>query len=117
MIRILLADDETLIRDALAGLLGLEDDLEVVATAASGTEAVDAGRVHRPDVAVRIRDAMDPAALAPGVDHRAGASAGPAATPPIDRVIAQQQVQHGSGLALDRADPVDGVGPGVHGPA
>jgi two-component system, NarL family, response regulator DesR len=52
MIRILLADDETLIRDALAGLLGLEEDLEVVATAASGTEAVDAGRRHRPDVAV-----------------------------------------------------------------
>jgi two-component system, NarL family, response regulator DesR len=52
MIRVLLADDETLIRDALAGLLGLEDDLVVVATAASGTEAVDAGRLHRPDVAV-----------------------------------------------------------------
>ncbi|MGH3896802.1 MAG: hypothetical protein ACRDTA_00830 [Pseudonocardiaceae bacterium] len=31
-------------------------------------------------------------------------------------MIAQQQVQHGSGLALDRADPVDGAGPGVHGP-
>ncbi|MPV38248.1 response regulator transcription factor [Georgenia subflava] len=52
MIRILLADDETLIRDALAGLLSLEDDLEVVATAASGTEAVAAGRKHTPDVAV-----------------------------------------------------------------
>lgn len=52
MIRILLADDENLIRDALAGLLGLEDDLEVVATAASGTEAVAAGRKHAPDVAV-----------------------------------------------------------------
>ncbi|NMR20402.1 response regulator transcription factor [Cellulomonas fimi] len=52
MIRILLADDETLIRDALAGLLGLEDDLEVVATAASGPEAVAAGRKHSPDVAV-----------------------------------------------------------------
>jgi len=52
MIRILLADDETLIRDALAGLLGLEEDLEVVATAASGTEAVLAGRAQRPDVAV-----------------------------------------------------------------
>lgn len=52
MIRILLADDENLIRDALASLLGLEDDLEVVARAASGTEAVDAARKHRPDVAV-----------------------------------------------------------------
>lgn len=52
MIRILLADDETLIRDALAGLLGLEDDLEVVTTAASGTEALAAARKHGPDVAV-----------------------------------------------------------------
>ncbi|MGO4957105.1 response regulator [Luteococcus sp. Sow4_B9] len=50
MIRILLADDETLIRDALAGLLGLEENLEVVAVAASGTEAVAAARHHRPDI-------------------------------------------------------------------
>lgn len=52
MIRILLADDENLIRDALAGLLGLEDDIEVVAQAASGPEAVAAGRHHAPDIAV-----------------------------------------------------------------
>ncbi|MGC5615845.1 response regulator transcription factor [Georgenia sp. Z1491] len=52
MIRLLLADDETLIRDALASLLRLEDDLEVVAVAASGTEALDAARKHEPDVAV-----------------------------------------------------------------
>lgn len=52
MIRILLADDEMLIRDALASLLELEDDLEVVARAASGDEAVAAARVHRPDVVV-----------------------------------------------------------------
>src|SRR5690625_2699819 len=52
MIRILLADDENLIRDALAGLLGLEEDIEVVAQAASGPEAVAAGRHHHPDVAV-----------------------------------------------------------------
>lgn len=52
MMRILLADDEALIRDALAGLLALEDDLDVVATAASGPEAVTAARKHRPEVAV-----------------------------------------------------------------
>ncbi len=52
MIRILLADDENLIRDALASLLALEEDLEVVARAASGTEAVAAAAQHRPDVAV-----------------------------------------------------------------
>ncbi|KSW23787.1 MULTISPECIES: response regulator transcription factor [Cellulomonas] len=52
MIRLLLADDEALIRDALASLLDLEDDVEVVARAASADEAVDAARVHRPDVAL-----------------------------------------------------------------
>lgn len=52
MIRILLADDENLIRDALATLLSLEDDLEVVVQAASGTEALAAARKHLPDVAV-----------------------------------------------------------------
>lgn len=51
-IRVLLADDEHLIRGALAALLGLEDDIEVVAEAASGPEAVAMARAHRPDVAV-----------------------------------------------------------------
>ncbi|SSC23171.1 two component transcriptional regulator, LuxR family, partial [Klenkia terrae] len=52
VIRLLLADDENLIRTALAALLGLEDDLEVVAQAASGAEALAMARAHRPDVAV-----------------------------------------------------------------
>lgn len=52
MIRVLLADDEELIRDALAALLDLEEDLEVVAHAADGRAAVEAARAHRPDVAV-----------------------------------------------------------------
>lgn len=52
MIRILVADDEALIREALAGLLALEEDLTVVATAASGAEAVAAARKHTPDVAL-----------------------------------------------------------------
>ena len=52
MIRILLADDENLVRDAVAGLLSLHDDLHVVAAVASGAEAVAAARKHSPDVAV-----------------------------------------------------------------
>ncbi|MGK5441284.1 response regulator transcription factor [Micromonospora sp. URMC 105] len=52
MIRVLLADDEELIRQALAALLGLEDDLDVVAQAGDGRSALDAARAHRPDVAV-----------------------------------------------------------------
>jgi two-component system response regulator DesR len=52
MIRVVLADDETLIRDAVARLLDLEDDLEVVAVAGTGPEAVAAIERHQPDVAV-----------------------------------------------------------------
>lgn len=52
MITVLLADDETLIRDALAALLALEEGIEVVAVAASGPEALAAARRHRPDVAL-----------------------------------------------------------------
>jgi len=52
MIRLLLADDEHLIRSALAALLELEDDLRVVAQAGSGDEALSLAREHRPDVAL-----------------------------------------------------------------
>ncbi len=52
MIRILLAHDENLIRSALASLLAPEDDLEVVAQAATGAEAMAAAAKHRPDVAL-----------------------------------------------------------------
>ena len=52
MIRVLLADDEELIRVALAALLGLESDLDVVAQASDGRAAVASALAHRPDVAV-----------------------------------------------------------------
>ena len=52
MTRILVADDEHLIRDAVAGLLDLQDDLEVVGQAASGTEALATALRVRPDVAL-----------------------------------------------------------------
>ncbi|MGO4755796.1 DNA-binding response regulator, partial [Streptomyces sp. 2MCAF27] len=52
MIRVLLAEDQHIIREALAALLGLEEDIEVVATVDSGTAAVDAARVYQPDIAV-----------------------------------------------------------------
>jgi two-component system response regulator DesR len=52
VIRVLLADDEELIRVAVAALLELEPDIEVVAHAADGHTAVESARAHRPDVAV-----------------------------------------------------------------
>jgi two-component system, NarL family, response regulator DesR len=52
VIRLLLADDEDLIRGALAALLDLEDDLDVVAQASTSTAAVELAVQHRPDIAV-----------------------------------------------------------------
>jgi two-component system response regulator DesR len=51
-IRLLLADDQALVRGALAALLDLEADLEVVAEVGRGDEVVDAAREHGPDVAL-----------------------------------------------------------------
>nr|BFE84267.1 hypothetical protein GCM10020093_068680 [Planobispora longispora] len=52
MIRVLLAEDQYIVRGALAALLGLEEDLEVVAAVESGDAVVPAALLHRPDVAV-----------------------------------------------------------------
>ncbi len=49
-IRILIADDQPVVRDGLAMLLGLIDDVEIVATAADGIEAVERARSERPDI-------------------------------------------------------------------
>ncbi|MBN9098842.1 MAG: response regulator transcription factor [Pseudonocardia sp.] len=52
MIRLVLADDESLTRGAVGALLGLESDLVVVDEAATGDEAVARVQEHHPDVAV-----------------------------------------------------------------
>ena len=44
MIRVMIAEDQGMMRDALALLLGLEDDLEIVAQVSSGDEIVPAAR-------------------------------------------------------------------------
>jgi DNA-binding NarL/FixJ family response regulator len=50
MIRVMVVDDQALVRGGFAMVLGQEDDIEVVAEAGTGAEAVDAARIHRPDV-------------------------------------------------------------------
>ncbi len=49
-IKVLLADDEGLVRSGFKVLLDLEDDITVVAEATNGAEAVDQARSHRPNV-------------------------------------------------------------------
>jgi two-component system, NarL family, response regulator DesR len=67
-IRLLVADDQALIRSALAALLSLEDDFSVVAEVGRGDEVVPAALVHRPDVALLDVEM-------PGIDGLAAAGA------------------------------------------
>ncbi|MGZ9166048.1 MAG: response regulator [Anaerolineales bacterium] len=50
MITVILADDHAVLRDGLRFLLEAEGDMEIVATAANGQEAVEQATVWRPDV-------------------------------------------------------------------
>ncbi len=50
MIRVLVADDEPLIRAGIRMILTSADDIDVVAEAADGRQAVDLARAHQPDV-------------------------------------------------------------------
>ncbi|MFE0191167.1 response regulator [Streptomyces sp. NPDC058989] len=52
MIRVLLADDQLLVRAGFKVLLDAQPDIEVVAEAGDGQQAVEAVRAHRPDVAL-----------------------------------------------------------------
>jgi two-component system response regulator DesR len=51
-IRVLLAEDQALVRGALRALLDLEEDIEVVAEVGRGDEVLEAARACRPDVAL-----------------------------------------------------------------
>jgi two-component system response regulator DesR len=51
-IRLLIADDQALVRGALAALLDLESDLEVVSEVSRGDEVIEAAKASKPDVAL-----------------------------------------------------------------
>ena len=72
MIRLLLADDEDLLRGALAALLELEEDLTVVAEAATTTDAVRLARRLRPDIAVLDLEMPPADGLAAATQIRSG---------------------------------------------
>ena len=79
-IRLLLADDQALVRGALAALLGLEDDLEVVSEVGSGDVVVEAARRSNPDVALLDVEM-------PGMDGIAAAAALKEAMPQVRILI------------------------------
>ena len=67
MIRLLIADDQALVRGALAALLGLEHDIEVVAQVGRGDDVVEVARASQADVALLDIEM-------PGIDGIAAAS-------------------------------------------
>ncbi|MGW4207358.1 response regulator [Lentzea sp. NPDC004789] len=79
-IRLLLADDQELIRQALGVLLDLEPDFEVVASVGRGDEVTAAALEHRPDVALLDIDM-------PGLDGLAAAAVLTAQVPDCRVVI------------------------------
>ncbi len=50
MIRILSVDDHPLLREGIAALIGSEEDMELIAEASNGREALDLFRKHQPDI-------------------------------------------------------------------
>lgn len=76
MIRVLVADDHPVVRGGVVGLLGEEPDIEVVAVASDGEEAIDLALEHRPDLVL-----MD--LRMPGVDGVAATEAIHTANPAI----------------------------------
>ena len=80
MIRLLIADDQALVRGALSALLGLEPDIEVVAEVGRGDEVVSAAVRTAPDVALLDIEM-------PGMDGIAAASALRSAVPACRALI------------------------------
>jgi DNA-binding NarL/FixJ family response regulator len=108
MIRVVLADDEPAIRVGVAAILTTDPDIEVVAEAADGREAVDLVRRHRPGIALLdIR--------MPRLDGLAAAAELAVVAPDVavvilttfdeDEYVAQALATGASGFLLKAADP------------
>jgi two-component system, NarL family, response regulator DesR len=80
VIKVLLAEDQVMIREALAALLSFEDDIEVVAQVGRGDEVVEAAKRTGPDIALLDIEM-------PGMDGLAAAAELRQASPGVKIVI------------------------------
>ena len=132
MIRVYLAEDQSMVRGALAALLGMESDIEVVGSAGDGEEAWQKIRQLRPDIALtdiempkltglelaqRIRDSAMPCKVVilttfarPGYLRRAlesGASGYLLKDSPSEKLADALRKVHRGGRAVDPELAVD----------
>ncbi|MEV8440471.1 response regulator transcription factor [Actinosynnema sp. NPDC051121] len=108
MIRVLLADDEAMVRAGVKAILGTDPGIEVVAEAADGRQAVELARTHQPDV-VLLDIRM------PRLDGLAAAAELRQALPEVavvmlttfdeDEYVARALGEGASGFLLKAADP------------
>jgi DNA-binding NarL/FixJ family response regulator len=110
MIRVLVADDEPMIRAGARAILASDPDIEVVAEAADGREAVELVHRHRPDVALLdIRmPGMDGLTAAEELRRTApGTAVAMLTTFGEDEYVARALATGTSGFLLKAADPRD----------
>lgn len=112
MIRVLLADDQHLVRAGFRALLEAEDDIEVVAEAASGQETLAAARRTRPDVVlmdIRMPDGDGLWATGEIVADPAltGVRIVIVTTFELDEYVAQAIVAGASGFLVKDTEPVE----------
>jgi DNA-binding NarL/FixJ family response regulator len=116
-IRVLIADDEPSIREALARLFDAEPDLEVVALAGDTAEAIAMARALRPDVA--ILDVRMPgaggAAVARAVSRHCDSTRIIAHTAARDLATARSMLLAGATTYVVKGDPIQGLLDAVRG--
>jgi DNA-binding NarL/FixJ family response regulator len=112
VIRVLLADDQTLIRAGFRVLLGSAEDIEVIAEAADGAQAVAQARRHRPDVVLMdIRmpdvDGLEATQRICGDEALAGVRVLILTTFESDEYVYQALQAGASGFVVKDIDPAD----------